>query len=214
MAEQERRQQPAAGQPEDPAGEAAPAEYAPEEPDDTLRPVDDADGGEPASAPDAAEDPRSREELLEALRRAETERDEYLQHVQRLQAEFENFRKRTMREGEKQREAGVADTLEKLLDVLDDFDMAVWSVDKTTDFDSLHKGLELVYSKLVTTLKSLGLERIDEDEVTFDPEQHEAVQSVEADEGPLDEPVVVDVLRPGYRLDSRVLRAAMVKVAK
>lgn len=144
---------------------------------------------------------------------AEAQRDEYLADLQRVQAEFDNFRKRMMRDGTAQRSAGVAEVVTKLLDVLDDFDMAVLSVDKTDDVASLHKGLELVYSKLIDTVRSFGVVRVDETGVAFDPERHEAVQSVDADE-PRDEPVVIDVLRPGYLLGERVLRAAMVKVEK
>ncbi|MBW3663294.1 MAG: nucleotide exchange factor GrpE [Actinobacteria bacterium] len=142
------------------------------------------------------------------------ERDEYLADLQRVQAEFDNFRKRVMREGTAQRTAGVAEVVTKLLDVLDDFDMAVLSVDKTDDVASLHKGLELVYSKLIATIRSLGVVRVDDTGVPFDPERHEAVASVEAAGEPHDEPLVVDVLRPGYLLGERVLRAAMVKVEK
>lgn len=168
-----------------------------------------------------AEDTRSREELLAALAAAEGQRDEYLDDVRRLQAEFENFRKRSMREGATQRAAGVVDLTGKLLDVLDDFDMAMLSVgsrpasaDDTDDVKALHKGLELVYSKLISVLKGAGLERIDGELVPFDPEKHEAVQQVEAEDGPHEHPIVVDVLRPGYQMDGRVIRAAMVKVAQ
>ncbi|HEX9888833.1 MAG TPA: nucleotide exchange factor GrpE [Nitriliruptorales bacterium] len=163
---------------------------------------------------EVADDPRSREELLEALAVAEFERGEYLKDLQRLQAEFENFRKRTMREGVSQRAAGVVELTGKLLDVLDDFDLALMSVDKTNDVRSLHKGLELVYSKLISTLKGAGLERIDGELVPFDPERHEAVQQVEAEDGPHEHPIVIDVLRPGYEMQGRVIRAAMVKVAQ
>lgn len=154
------------------------------------------------------------QDAADPLAAVTAERDEYLADLQRVQAEFDNFRKRVMREGTAQRTAGVAEVVTKLLDVLDDFDMAVLSVDKTDDVASLHKGLELVYSKLIDTIRSFGVVRVDDTGVPFDPERHEAVASIEADGEPHDEPLVVDVLRPGYLLGERVLRAAMVKVEK
>ncbi len=156
----------------------------------------------------AAEDQRTREELFAAWEEAQRQRDDFLGHLQRVQAEFENFRKRSMREGAAQRDAGKAELVTRLLDVLDDFDMAVLSVDKTEDVASLHKGLELVYAKFRDVLKGAGVEKIDETGVPFDPEKHEAVQHEPGD----GEQVVAEVFRPGYTMAGRTLRAAMVKV--
>ena len=153
-------------------------------------------------------------ETADPLAAVTAERDEYLADLQRVQADFDNFRKRVMREGSAQRTAGVTEVITKLLDVLDDFDLAVLSVDRTDDVASLHKGLELVYGKLIDTIRSFGVVRVDDTGVRFDPERHEAVASVDADGDPHDEPLVIDVLRPGYLLGERVLRAAMVKVEK
>lgn len=158
----------------------------------------------------AAEDPRSPGELLEALAARERERDEFVDDLRRARAEFDNFRKRSMREGAAQRAAGHAEVLTRLLDILDDFDRTVDAAVKSSD-TSLAKGVELVYSKLIEALRGLGLRRIDETGVPFDPTRHEAVQQVSA-EKPVDEPEVADVFRPGYELDGRVLRAAMVVV--
>lgn len=174
---------------------------------------DGTDAADDAQAAAVEDDGRPREELVAALATAERERAEFLEALQRSQAEFDNFRKRSMREGASQREAGVAELTGKLLDVLDDFDMALLSVDKTSDVEALHKGLELVYSKLISTLRGVGLERIDDEGAAFDPERHEAVQQVAAEE-PVEQPVVADVLRAGYAMKGRVLRAAMVKVAQ
>lgn len=160
----------------------------------------------------AAADPRSREELLAELLEAEARRDEYLDDVRRARAEFENYRKRMMRDGVAQRSAGKAEVATRLLDVLDDFDRTVDAAETSED-ESLRKGVELVYGKLIDVLRGIGLRRIDVTGVPFDPSLHEAVQQVaaEGDDAPA-EPVVAEVLRPGYRLDDRVLRAAMVVV--
>lgn len=166
----------------------------------------EAAGTEPGTSPD----PRSHQELVAALADAERQRDEYLDDLRRARAEFENFRKRTMREGATQREAGRTDVTEGLLEVLDDLDRTLEAAGQSED-DSLAKGVELVADKLMRALQSSGLQRVDATGVVFDPTEHEAVQQLPADE-PRDEPIVAQVLRPGYRLGERVLRAAMVVV--
>ena len=115
-----------------------------------------------------------------------------------------------MRDGAAQREAGKAEVAGALLEVLDDLDRTLEAAATSSDQD-LAKGIDLVASKLVGWLSGLGLARIDATEVAFDPNEHEAVQQRPADE-PRDEATVVEVLRPGYRLGDKVLRAAMVVV--
>ncbi len=158
----------------------------------------------------AAADPRSKGELLSELTTAEGKRDEYLDDLRRSHAEFENYRRRMMRDGATQREAGKAEVAEALLEVLDDLDRTLEAAAGSPDQD-LAKGVDLVASKLVHSLRGVGLSRIDATEVAFDPNEHEAVQQRPADE-PRDEATVVEVLRPGYRLGDKVLRAAMVVV--
>jgi molecular chaperone GrpE len=173
------------------------------------------DGAPPADQPIDPEalaetDPRTRGELYGALLTAEAQRDEYLDDLRRARAEFENYRRRVMREGVTQRDAGKADAISGLLDVLDDLARTV-EASEGSDDPSLAKGLQLVASKLVAALGSQGLTRIDAVDEPFDPNYHEAVQQQPGDE-PLETPVVAEVLRPGYRLGDRVLRAAMVVV--
>ena len=155
-------------------------------------------------------DPRSKAELLGELVVAEHKRDEYLDDLRRSHADFENYRRRILREGAAQRDAGKADIAAPLLEVLDDLDRTLAAADDSSDKD-LAKGVALVASKVTTTLARVGLERIEATGVPFDPNVHEAVQQQPADE-PTDEPVVVQVLRPGYRLGQRTLRPAMVVV--
>ncbi len=140
---------------------------------------------------------------------AQRERDEYLDALRRKQAEFENFRKRMMRDGAAQRITGHAEVAERMLDVLDDFDR---TIEAAGDVDpGFLKGVQLVHDKLAGVLADFGLTRIDEIGIAFDPNRHEAVQQVPADED-RDEPLVSQVLRPGYELGGRTLRAAMVVV--
>jgi molecular chaperone GrpE len=197
---------------------AAAAEVGPTEVPAADLPLDDADVVSEATGevsdlhPDevTSEDPRSKEELLAELAEAESRRDEYLDDLRRARAEFENFRKRTLRESSTQREAGKAEAVGGLLEVLDDLERTVEAVDGTAD-GSLGKGITLVAEKLVRSLQALGLERIDRTGVAFDPNVHEAVQQRPSEQG-RDEPVVAEVFRPGYALGDRVLRPAMVVV--
>lgn len=158
----------------------------------------------------ADSDPRSKGELLAELMAAEAKRDEYLDDLRRSHADFENYRRRVMRDGALQRAAGKAEVASALLEVLDDLDRTLVAAEGSPDPD-LHTGVRLVASKLVDGLRQLGLERIDATGVAFAPEVHEAVQQQPGD-GIDGEPMVVTVLRPGYRMDDRVLRAAMVAV--
>lgn len=170
-------------------------------------PHDEDDGGQ-ATELDVGEDVRTRDELIVELFEAESRRDEYLDDLRRARAEFENFRRRTMKEGATQRELGRADVLGGLLEVLDDLDRTLEAAESSED-GGLAKGVQLVAEKLVHALQAQGLQRIDGVGVPFDPNEHEAVQQVEGD---ADEPTVSQVLRPGYRSGDRVLRAAMVVV--
>jgi molecular chaperone GrpE len=139
---------------------------------------------------------------------ARAEATEYLDHLRRLQAEFDNYRKRVLKEQTDAVERAAAPTIQRLLEVLDDFDLALMSANDKPDFDRFLHGVELVYAKLAETLKAEGLERIDAHGKPFDPEQHEALMQT----GEGDHLVVADVLRPGYTLRGRVIRPAGVRV--
>src|SRR5882724_438597 len=142
------------------------------------------------------------------VERLTAERDEYLAHLQRTQAEFDNYRKRMLRDQTAHLERATAGLIEQLLPVLDAFELALGSAG--TDAERLRKGVELVYGELLGALEKAGLQRIEALGKPFDPEEHEAVMHVENEGG---EPGVRDVVRSGYRLKGRVLRPAMVKVA-
>jgi molecular chaperone GrpE len=137
------------------------------------------------------------------------ERDEWLDTTKRLQADFENYRKRVMREQTVLVERASEGVLEQLLPVLDNFELAIASLDDDTS-EKVRKGVELVYADLVSVLEKNGLERIDALGSEFDPNEHEAVMQ----DGGDGEPIVGDVLRTGWKLKGRVLRPAMVKVTR
>lgn len=161
----------------------------------------------------AAADTRDREELYLALVASEAQRDEYLDDVRRARAEFDNYRRRTAKDLSTQREAGKADLAAALLEVLDDLDRTEQAAGGSGD-EQLAQGVALVATKLRATLQRAGLERIDATGVAFDPQLHEAVaqRPASADQPSSDGPIVVEVMRAGYRWGERILRAAMVTV--
>jgi molecular chaperone GrpE len=158
-------------------------------------------------------DPAATADGDEALEVAVAQRDEFLADLQRLQADFDNYRKRVMREQTVLVERATERLVEDLLPALDAFDLAMDSVASLpSEHEKVKKGIELTYAQLRGVLEKAGLERLDPVGEPFDPNEHEAVMHVE--DGAHDEPTVVDVMRAGYRLKGRTLRAAMVKVAK
>ena len=173
--------------------------------EETTRDVADAFDSVPA---DRGGQDRSEGDPLQAAR-AETA--QYREHLQRLQAEFENYRKRVLREQTQAVDLAARPVIARLLEVLDDFDLALMHAQDRPDFDRFLHGVELVYAKLVDTLRAEGLERIEAQGKPFDPEQHEALMQSGDGEG---DPVVADVLRPGYTLKGRVLRPAGVRVER
>ncbi|HEY6565931.1 MAG TPA: nucleotide exchange factor GrpE [Actinomycetota bacterium] len=150
-------------------------------------------------------------EVASDLASARGEAEKYLEHLQRLQAEFDNYRKRVVKEQSELAQLGAMPVARRMLEVLDDFDLALMSADEATDYERIVKGVELVYAKLVDALKAEGLERIEALGEPFDPEFHEALLQTGEGEG---EPIVADVLRPGYTLKGRVLRPAGVRVER
>lgn len=134
---------------------------------------------------------------------------DYLDDLRRLKAEFENYRKRVLKEQTAIVEYATQQMVERLLPVLDNFELALMHADQTRDYEKLIHGVELVFSDLLEILKKEGLHRMEASGVAFDPERHEAVMRADEEEG---EHVVVEVFRPGYELKGRVIRPAMVKV--
>ena len=140
---------------------------------------------------------------------AERQRDEYLNALQRLQADFENYRKRVARSSDDAATRAAGDIVAKLLPVLDAFDYAQAHFADAESDEA--KALGQARSLMLDALKREGLERIDDVDATFDPQVHDAVAHVEGDETSTG-PIVDDVLRAGYRWKGVVLRPAMVKV--
>ncbi len=159
-----------------------------------------------------AEAGEQRVNLAEALAAAERERDEYLDHLRRERADFENFRRRTTRERMDALDRGAQALVANLLGVLDNFGFVLKAAEESTD-GQLAKGTHMVHSELMRALREAGLEEVPGVGAPFDPTWHEAMMQVEAD-GDVEHPTVVEVLRPGYRFKGRVLRPASVSVAQ
>jgi molecular chaperone GrpE len=139
------------------------------------------------------------------------ERDEIYDRLLRKTAEFENYRKRIERERREQADHAVADLLQQLLAVVDDFELAL-GADAGSGASAYRKGVELIYSKLQDLLRKQGVRPIDAVGTIFDPKVHQAVTHEES--AAHKEGEVIDELRRGYMLGDRLLRPAMVKVAK
>jgi molecular chaperone GrpE len=145
------------------------------------------------------------------LTRAKTQAAEYRDHLQRLQAEFENYRKRMTRSQERLVDAELQRFVQGLLEVLDEFDLALIAAERQPDFDGFRKGVELVYAKLAETLRAEGLERIEAEGKAFDPNEHEALMQTGDGEG---DPHVAEVFRQGYKLRGTVIRPSSVRVER
>ena len=141
--------------------------------------------------------------------RVSQERDALLDRLARLQAEFENYRKRNAREQAEFREYAAADAVKNFLPILDNFDLALRS--QTNEGAALRSGIELIRKQMDDVLSRLGVQVIPAQGSTFDPRVHEAIEMVEsADHGDHE---VIDELQRGYKLKERLLRPAMVRVA-
>ena len=172
------------------------------------RKLTDEQPGETAPEQPTADD-APEEDVARALTEARAQAASYLEDLKRLKAEFENYRKRMVKEQTNMIERASASVVERLLPILDNFELALMAADRTKDYESMVRGVEMVYGELLEVLKREGLERIDSLHKPFDPELHEAVMHAE---GEGDEIVVLDEMRPGYKLGGRVIRPAMVKV--
>jgi molecular chaperone GrpE len=150
-------------------------------------------------------------EAVDELEQARAEVAEYRDHLQRLQAEFENYRKRMTRSQERLVDAELQRFVQRLLEVVDEFDLALIAAERQPDFEAFRKGVELVYAKLAETLRTEGLERIEAEGKAFDPLEHEAMMQTGDGDG---EPTVAEVFRQGYRLRGTVIRPASVRVER
>ncbi len=136
-------------------------------------------------------------------------KDKYL----RLFAEFDNFKKRNIKERLELMRNAAQDTMQTLLPVLDDFDRAKKSADDDSTEEAFSEGVTLVYNKLHSVLTAKGLKAMETEEALFDPELHEAITEIPA---PTDEMKgkIIDTIEQGYYLNDKIIRYAKVVVGK
>jgi molecular chaperone GrpE len=134
--------------------------------------------------------------------------EERLDQLMRLKADFENFRKRVIREQTELVDRASLRIVERLLPVLDDIERALAAAQHHEPSEAIVRGVELVFKHLNDALVSEGLERIDA-LGAFDPELHEAVSSAPGD---VQEPTIAELVRPGYRMKGKTIRPALVHV--
>ncbi len=149
------------------------------------------------------------EELVKKDQQLNEMRDKYL----RLQAEFDNFRKRTAKERLELLQTAGKEVIISLLDVLDDSERAAKQLSTANDIASLKDGVNLVFNKLKTTLQAKGLKPMESLHTTFDPDLHDAITEIPAPTPDL-QGKVVDVLQEGYYLNDKLIRHAKVIVGK
>jgi molecular chaperone GrpE len=140
--------------------------------------------------------------------RLKAERDQLVDRLARLQAEFENARKRETRERNEFREFAVAGAVEQFLPVLDNFQLALKSKGSA---EQLRTGVELIVKQMEEALRGLNVQAIETVGAEFDPRVHEAIEMVEKPDVP--DHQVFEEVRRGYRIKDRMLRPAMVRVA-
>lgn len=186
------------------AGEASDAaEAAAEAPDAEAGTADaQAEAGAEEADAEAEQDPAAE---LEALKK---QLAEGVERMKRLQADFENFRRRTRQEKEELSSMVVQDFIKELLPMLDNFDRAMAA--EATDAVKFQQGVEMIYNQLTDVLKNRGLELIDTKAAKFDPNFHQAVMRVENPE--LEDETIAMELQKGYMVKGKVIRPSMVQV--
>lgn len=173
------------------------------EPKDAPKDVALGQGKEPEKQADNPNDSKeSREEVLEC------QLDDLTDTLQRLQAEFENYKKRIARDSIMMMKCANEDLIKELLPVIDNFELALKNAKQKDEF---YKGMELIYSQIKELLENNGLKHIQCKGVKFDPYFHEALMAEESDN---EQNMVLDELQKGYMLNDRVIRHSKVKISK
>lgn len=190
---------------------------APEE--ESAEPIVEQDASEGAddvvepATPEAGEE--ADDEMTQLKKQLAAKEQEVKEHYDarlRLQAEFDNFKKRKEKEAFDFRKYANEDFIKELLVVVDDFDRAISAAEQTHKLEDFLQGVEMIFEKFLGTLKKKGVSEIEAEGQPFNPEIHEAVTQVETDE--MEEGTVAAVFQKGYYLHDRVIIAPKVGVAK
>jgi molecular chaperone GrpE len=177
---------------------------------DTEAAAETAEAAEPVQ--EAAQEAAPEAEEASSKKDAKDEKIEELQdRLKRQMAEFDNFRKRTEKEKSAMYEVGARDIIEKILPVLDNFERGLAAMPEEEKGSSFAEGIAMIYKQFVKTLEDAGVEAIEAQGQTFDPNLHNAVMHIE-DEN-LGENVIAQELQKGYKYRGTVVRHSMVQVA-
>ncbi|WP_027338645.1 nucleotide exchange factor GrpE [Halonatronum saccharophilum] len=149
-------------------------------------------------------------QLEEELAKEKEEKERYIDRLQRLQAEFSNYRKRVVKEKEQLTSRATKDFILELLPIIDNFERAL-SNSQNADKGFL-EGVEMIHRQILTLLKKSGVEEIQTVGEEFDPNYHNAVMKEESKE--YESGIIIEELQKGYAFDDVVIRPAMVKVAE
>ncbi len=148
-------------------------------------------------------------ERVSEVEKLRAERDTLLDRLARMQAEFDNARKRAAKEQQDFRDYALADTIKVLIPVLDSFDRALQTSPEKSEF---HVGVELIHKQLQDALAKIGVRPVPAKGEQFDPRYHEAIEMVDTED--FEDHQVLEELQRGYKLKDRLLRPAMVRVAR
>jgi len=148
-------------------------------------------------------------EHVSEIEKLRAERDALVDRLARMQAEFDNARKRSAKEQQDYRDYALVDAIKTIIPVLDSFDRALQTSPAKSEF---HAGVELIQKQLHDALAKIGVRPISAQGEPFDPRFHEAIEMVDTDAVP--DHHVIEELQSGYKLKDRLLRPAMVKVAR
>lgn len=164
-----------------------------------------------AQAEDANGEETPTEKELDPLVAAQNEAEQWKDKYIRLVAEFENYKKRTLKEKSELILNGSEKTVAAILPILDDFERA--TADKTEDPQAIKEGYELIYKKFLKALETLGVNKIETDNADFDVDYHEAIAMVPG-MGDDKKGKVIDCVQTGYTLNDKVIRHAKVAVGQ
>ena len=169
------------------------------------------DTSETSDTSSSSESSDSSEPELSPLEKAEKEIEQLKDQYLRARAEFENYRKRTIKEKAELILNGGEKTITAILPVLDDFERAL--ADTTEDPEAIKQGMELIFHKFVKTLEGLGVKKIETEDKPFDVDYHEAIAMVPG-MGDDKKGMVIDCVQTGYMLNDKVIRHAKVAVGQ
>ena len=179
-------------------------------PEDEIKVTDNEEAtAQEAAAPEAETEKTDADKLAEAEEQIAALKDKYLRQV----AEFDNYRKRTMKEKAELILNGGEKVMQAILPILDDMERAQASMAKSDNVETLREGLDLIFSKLMKTLAGQGLQKMETDAQDFNTDFHEAVALVPVDDA-AKKGKIIDCVQSGYLLNEKVIRHAKVAVGQ